>query len=181
MNHDRKKQEKKHKIFAYIIISLICCMILLAFIGCKTQQTPVVTNTDITERTEQDVLRDTIIKEKPDSATITALFKCDSLNNVLLDEINTIQGDRIKPSINITHNDDGSINVDFNCKEDSLEHEIQIRDKIIKELRSKKEQVPVYIEKEQSKFLVNSGIALWVIIALLIVAVIVGIILKIKK
>ena len=39
----------------------------------------------------------------------------------------------------------------------------------------------VEVVKPQSAFLKNSGIALWVIIALLIVAVIVGIILKIKK
>lgn len=157
------------------------CMILLAFIGCKTQQTPAITNTDITERTEQDVLRDTVIKEKPDSATITALFKCDSLNNVLLDEINTMQGDRIKPSIHITKNDDGSVNVDFNCKEDSLQLEIHVRDKIIKELRSQKEQVPVYIEKQGSTFLRNSGIALWVLIVLFVIAVIIGIVIKFAK
>ena len=164
-----------------IMLCLWLAAMLLLMVGCKTQQTPVITNTDITERTVQDVLRDTIIKEKPDSATITALFKCDSLNNVLLDEINTMQGDRIKPSINITKNDDGSVNVDFNCKEDSLQLEIQIRDKIIKELRTQKEQVPIYIEKEQSQFLVNSGIALWVIFALLVAGVVIGIILKIKK
>lgn len=172
---------RNSNILPILFAIIVGCIILLAFIGCKTQQTPVIENTDITERTEQDVLRDTIIKEKPDSATITALFKCDSLNNVLLDEINTMQGDRIKPSINITKNDDGSVNVDFNCKEDSLELEIQIRDKIIKELRSKKEQVPVYIEKEQSQFLVNSGIALWVLIALFIIAVIIGIVIKFAK
>lgn len=173
--------QRNNPIFKYLLLLIIGCMILLAFVSCKTQQTPVITNTDITERTEQDVLRDTIIREKPDSATITALFRCDSLNNVLLDEINTMQGDRIKPSINITKNDDGSVNVDFNCKEDSLRLEIQIRDKIIKELRSQKEQAPVYIEKEGSAFLRNSGIALWVIIGLILLAVIGGIFVKFAK
>ena len=172
---------RNSNILPILFAIILGCMILLAFIGCKSQQTPVITNTDITERTEQDVLRDTIIKEKPDSATITALFKCDSLNNVLLDEINTMHGDRIKPSINITKNDDGSVNVDFNCKEDSLQLEIQIRDKIIKELRSQKKQVPVYIEKEQSQFLVNSGIALWVLIVLFVIAAIIGIVIKFAK
>ena len=40
---------------------------------------------------------------------------------------------------------------------------------------------PVEIEKPQSVFLRNSGIALWVILALLVAGVVIGIILKIKK
>lgn len=40
---------------------------------------------------------------------------------------------------------------------------------------------PVEVVKPQSTFLRNSGIALWVILALLLAGVVVGIILKIKK
>lgn len=40
---------------------------------------------------------------------------------------------------------------------------------------------PVEVVKPQSQFLRNSGIALWVLIALLVVAVIIGIVLKFAK
>lgn len=39
----------------------------------------------------------------------------------------------------------------------------------------------VQVEKPQSQFLRNSGIALWVLIALLVVAIIIGIVLKFAK
>lgn len=70
-----------------------------------------------------------------DSASIKALFTCDSLNNALLNELSEKEGQRIKPSINLTKKEDGSIEVEFQCKEDSLQTEIEIREKIIEEQR----------------------------------------------
>lgn len=35
MNHDRKKQDKKHGIIAYSLIAVILSFIILCFVGCK--------------------------------------------------------------------------------------------------------------------------------------------------
>ena len=149
--------------------------------ACKTQQPPVMTDTSTIERTEKEIPRDTVIKEKPDSAAINALLVCDSLNNVLLKQLEVQSGDRIKPTINIVPQEDGTVKIAFECKEDSLRHEIQLRDKLIETLREQKKEVPVYVEKPYKQFLVNSGIALWVLIALLVAGVIIGIVLKFAK
>lgn len=42
-------------------------------------------------------------------------------------------------------------------------------------------RIPVEIEKQGSQFLRNSGIALWVLLALMLLAVIVGIVIKFAK
>ena len=110
----------------------IVVLIAMSLSGCRTQQ-PVVIQSQATERTEKVVPTDTVIVTKPDSAAIRALFECDSLNNVVLRELETAQGERIKPNINIQHNEDGSANVQFDCKEDSLRHEITLLNKIIEE------------------------------------------------
>lgn len=106
----------------------------LFLLSCKSQQ-PVLTGTTTT-RNEKELVRDTSVTVAPqDSASIKALFTCDSLNNALLKELSEKEGQRIKPSINLTKKEDGSIEVEFQCKEDSLQTEIEIREKIIEEQR----------------------------------------------
>ena len=179
MNYSRNKQERKHKIMSYSIIALLLLFVICCFVGCKSQQ-PLV-NMIETVRTEKEIIRDTVISTDPDSATVKALLECDSTNKVILRHIDLLQGERIKTSVEVKQNTDGSTNLIVECKEDSLRHEIQIRDKIIEELKNSREQVPVEVEKKGSAFLRNSGIALWVIIALIIAGVVIGIILKFAK
>lgn len=113
-----------YTIAVFFIVLLLCA----CFGGCRC---PECATTTETEKIVKVVERDTIIKEKADSASIRARLECDSLNNVLLNELEQKNGDRIKPSIDIKKNDDGSFDVTFDCKEDSLEHEIHLRDSII--------------------------------------------------
>lgn len=163
----------------HVLGLIVMGLILLAFVGCKAQQ-PLV-NTIETVRTEKEIMRDTVISTNPDSATVKALLECDSTNKVILRRIEILQGERIKPSVDIRQNTDGSTNLIVECKEDSLRHEIQIRDKIIEELKNSREQVPVEIEKKGSAFWKGSGIAFWVLIGMLVLGAAIGLIIKFAK
>ena len=179
-NWERKLRERTQAVVSLTIAALLVAFALL--VSCKTQQAPpVLNNSQTTTHTEIVHIRDTIIKTEPDSASINALLECDSLNNVLIRQLDVQAGEHIKPSINITPKEDGTVGIEFDCKHDSLEHEIAVRDKIIETLRNSQTEIPVYIEKEQSQFLRNSGIALWVLIGIFLVAVIIGIVLKFAK
>lgn len=158
------------------IIGLLA--VIFIFRGCSSQK--VIAETSDVQRTEREIIRDTIVKTEADSATIQALMECDSTNSVILRQLETQNGERIKPSAKITPKEDGTLMIQFDCKEDSLEHEIQVRDKIIEEMRNnvkvvEKEVVPRYYK--------NTSTGFWLLLVILIAAVgkyIYKIIMKVK-
>lgn len=126
--------------------------------------------TQETVRTEREVIRDTDIIVLPDSAAIHALFECDSLNRVVMNENERIKGERITPDIKTKPNPDGSMQVDFTCHEDSLKLEIELRDKIIEELHNTIQTLEV--EKHLNKwdsFCIVCGYILMGLLALIII------------
>ena len=123
-----------------------------------------------TVRTEREVIRDTTIQIEPDSAVINALFECDSLNRVVMNENERIKGERINPAIKAQSNPDGSMLVDFTCHEDSLTLELQLRDKIIEEMQATIQTLEV--EKHLSRwdsFCIVCGYILMGVLALIII------------
>ena len=72
----------------------------LGFTGCKQLQ-PVVTtdNTSSKTTTITDMPRDTILITSPDSASIKALFGCDSLNQVFLKQLAIEKGRKVDPVV----------------------------------------------------------------------------------
>ena len=120
------------------------------------------------DHSEIEIVRDTTIITEPDSATIRALFKCDSANNALLAELSERDGKRIDAGVYVKQNSDGSIAVEFNCKEDSLINEIQIRDKIISDLRKEKEVVRVEVVPDYYR---NTSAGFWVLLSILVVLI----------
>lgn len=152
----------------YLLVSMLLSALFL--MSCKSPQPTVAGTTS--NRTETNYVRDTNITVAPeDSAAIKALIRCDSLNNALLTELSQKDGERIKPSLQLKQNEDGSLDIQFNCKEDSLQAEIELRDKVISEFQ--KETIVVEKEKDLSgwqKFIMGMGYALLGIIVLGIIA-----------
>lgn len=125
---------------------------VLLLIGCRSVDkltTEIIDNRDsiVIERT----LLDTVVITAPDAATLDALWECDSLGNVLMTEINTLQGERlnIRPTIKYVNvpNEKGQIRrkayFSVLAQVDSLQHVIKVyKEKITRLQRSlEKEQV----------------------------------------
>lgn len=72
----------------------------LILTGCKQLQPVVSTNTTNSETiTITDVPRDTVLITSPDSASIKALFGCDSLNQVFLRQLAIEKGRKVDPIV----------------------------------------------------------------------------------
>ena len=65
--------------------------------------------------------RDTAILTLPDSATVQLLLHCDSANNVLIDEINAANGERLQLLLKLQQLANGAVAATVDCKTDSLE------------------------------------------------------------
>lgn len=147
------------------VLAVLLIWLCLHFVGCKTQVP--LTNTIEKERIVTEVVRDTTIITQADSAAIHALFECDSTNKVVLCQLETLQGERIQPTVVIKHTDAGT-EVQFDCKEDSLRYEIALRDKIIEERTTQTEQVAVKYVPDYYKR-VSTGF--WILLAILVLIV----------
>lgn len=151
-------------------------MILLAFVGCKCPEClPAGTDTETVITIHK---HDTTIITQPDSAQVRLLLRCDSANNVLIDEICAAKGEHLRMELQLQALATGGLAIaTIDCKEDSLEHIIQWQDSVI---RSKTTQTIVRVEK-QKDFVYYCG---WILIALVIasvIAAIIGIVLKFAK
>lgn len=82
-----------------------------------------------------ETVRDTTVVVRPDSATVRALVHCDSTNRVLLDLLETVNGDRVNAGIHVKTHPDGSATLTVDCKADSLLMELQLRDREIERLQ----------------------------------------------
>lgn len=159
-----KRRIMKHAFYFTVLLALV--IVLLCVTGCS-QQKPLVQTIE-TVRTEREVIRDTTVLIQPDSAHIRALFDCDSLNRVIIRELETARGSRIIPTIEQT-NAGNVLEIRLECKEDSLKYELQVRDRIIDQLTNDTREVAVPYVPTYYKC-VNKGF--WVLLAIL--ALIIG-------
>ena len=160
------------------IIWIACAiMYLYAFLlmsSCRTCE-------PIIETVEKQVTvkihtRDTVITEKQDSASMRALLYCDSAYNVILDELVTMQGDRIETELEIERLRNGGLLLSMGCKEDSLRHEIQLRDSTITELQK---QTVFVREKYVPNYYKNTSIGFWVLLGIIVVYIVVRILIRV--
>lgn len=79
----------------FVLLGLVS---LIGFTGCKQLQ-PVVTTDTSKTITVTETIRDTTLIVQPDSASIKALFGCDSLNQVYVKQLAVEQGKKIKTEI----------------------------------------------------------------------------------
>ena len=139
---------RQNPILQYLLLLIIGCMILLAFVGCKSMpQFPTPSGTHESSR--------------------------DSIRTEL--RIDTVYQDRWHKEY---------VKGDTVFIHDSIDrwriHEVYIHDSIdISRIDTIYQKVEV--ERKGDAFLRNSGIALWVILAIIFLAVIVGIVLKFAK
>ena len=73
---------------AAVLLIVATVAAVLCLTGCRAQKP--LTNTIETVRIEREVIRDTTIVTKADSASIQALFACDSTNQVVLRQLETL-------------------------------------------------------------------------------------------
>ena len=164
-----------------LIVSIV---LFLAFVqcSCSTQHIDSSTHQQTIVETER---YDTTYTVSGDSATAAMLFRCDSLGNVYLANLNTEQGKRMRlellvttmqtrlDSTNRAQNNKPTnqpMYVQVDCKEDSFEVVIRgLRERIAyMEHNRKTEQVEVrYIPK----FYRNCTAGFWTLLAILIIAV----------
>lgn len=133
--------------------------------ACKTQP---IGQTVETVRVERETVRDTVLKFAPDSASVRALLECDSLNNVIIVELERERGARIEPKVKKQRNENGGLVLQVDCKEDSLKAEIQIRDKYIEELKSSTTKVPVRVRSGYDKF---TSWFFWIVVVLILIRI----------
>lgn len=105
-----------------------------------------------------------------------ALLHCDSAYNVIMDELVTMQGDRIETELEMERLRNGGLLLNMNCKEDSLRHEIQLRDSTITELQK---QTVVVREKYVPNYYKNTSIGFWVLLGIVVVYIVVRILIRV--
>ena len=123
-----------------VIVAAICvaCLVWMPQ-SCRTTQ-PIV-QTEVKEVLVERTITDTIVTIAPDSASIKALLECDSAGNVLIKELQEIQGKNVSLALALKNSQKGkpigTLSVD--CKQDSLEKVIALKDETIKELSNNKQ------------------------------------------
>jgi len=160
-----------HYILFAIAALLFCFMLLMQ--SCKTCK-PIVEIRDSVRIVEVHT-RDTAIITKADSAQVQLLLRCDSTNNVLIDQICAANGERLRMQLQLQALATGKVLL-VDCKEDSLLNIIQIQDSIIKE---KTNHTIVQQVEVVPKFYKNCTIAMWVLVVLGALAITARILIKI--
>ncbi|MBE6339816.1 MAG: hypothetical protein E7069_03625 [Bacteroidales bacterium] len=75
---------------------LIGILMMMLVVSCRPTQ--------YIETVRRVEVRDTLIVTKPDTASLHALIECDSLGNLLVREIEALQGERAKVNTNVKFN-----------------------------------------------------------------------------
>lgn len=154
----------------WVTIMGVTAMVLATLFchGCKSVQT----QTEYKERTVEVRVRDTVITTQADSASIRALLHCDSAYNVVIDELTTLQGTRIKADVTTkgtTNSPTKGLQIDVDCKEDSMRIVCHMKDSIISDLT---QQVKVLsVPRERSGYDRFCSAFFWVVVIILLILV----------
>lgn len=146
-----------------IVMAILLLTIAVSTSSCKTCQC-------VPERieVEKEVIvtkHDSIITTKADSASALALLHCDSLNQVVLDELYTVNGERIKLSAQLKQLQGNMSALDIQCNEDSLQQRIEWLET---QLNEKSKETIVKTEYVVPSFYKNCTILFWIIIVVLV-------------
>lgn len=125
------------------LITIALVALAVGFCSCSTPQ-PIV-QTETKEVLIERVVTDTIVTIAPDSASIKALLECDSAGNVLIKELQEAQGKNVKLQAQLKNTNKGTAIV-IDCKQDSLERVIALKDETIKELSNNKQTETIEVK-----------------------------------
>ena len=135
---------KKNDIIQIIIVVVLTTMALIVF-GCRTPQ-PIV-QTEVKEVLVERTITDTIVTIAPDSASIKALLECDSAGNVLIKELEEVQGKNVSLALALKNaKGKPTTTIAIDCKQDSLEKVIALKDETIKELSNNKQTETIEVK-----------------------------------
>lgn len=124
---------------------LIFLIFLLALVSCRSTKP---TSSGVRKSVFEVRSKDTVIFSQPDSASITALLRCDSLGNAYLAEITQLKtGRSTRPEIRIRDN-----YIHLKCQVDSM----AVYMKMYRQFRSSSDSsatvVTIYKDKPKGKF-----------------------------
>lgn len=112
---------KARHIIQTIVAAILVALFVLMIQSCKSPQ-PIV-KTEVKEVLVERTITDTIVTIAPDSASIKALLECDSAGNVLIKELEEVQGKNVSLALALKNSNKGkpigTLSVD--CKQDSLQ------------------------------------------------------------
>lgn len=126
-----------------IVAAVLVAMLVWMLQSCKTPQ-PIVQEVTKEVVVEREV-RDTIVTIAPDSASIKALLECDSAGNVLIRELQEVQGKNVKLQLSLEQASGNGV-VTVECKQDSLERVIALQNEKISELNNNKQTETVEVK-----------------------------------
>ena len=166
---------RRWQIAVFVFVAAVLIVFALCVSGCKTC-VPIVETIE-KERIVEIHTHDTAIVTKADSAQVKLLLRCDSANNVLIDQICAAHGERLRMELQLQALATGGIAwATIDCKEDSLLQIIQWQDSVIREstnhtIVQNVEVVPQYYK--------NCHLAMWILVAIIALYIAIRIIIKI--
>ena len=122
----------------------ICIAMMVWMCSCRTPQ-PIV-QTEVKEVLVERTITDTIVTIAPDSASIKALLECDSAGNVLIKELEEVQGKNVSLALALKNLKGKPATLSVDCKQDSLEKVIALKDETIKELSNNKQTETIEVK-----------------------------------
>ena len=127
-------------------------------------------------RTVEVHTHDTTIVTEADSAQVQLLLRCDSANNVLIDEVTTANGERLQLQAKLKKLLNGYSQLTVDCKEDSLMNIIQWQDSIINTMSNH-----TYVQNIEviPPFYKNCTWALWILVVLIILGIVARVLIKV--
>ena len=159
----------------------------LHLVGCKSQQ-PIVTETNTNTLIEREQV-DSLIKVAADRARAQLALECDSLGNVHIRELNTLQGERTRleialraaleaanqqPQAQPNHPAKPAQNpvflLDVDCKSDSLQLLVNKLRERIREIESSNHTETVEV-KVVPPYYRNTSKGFWVLLAILVLII----------
>lgn len=177
MSSERDDRAANRAIVATMVVAILSLIMLLCM-GCKTVQP----QTEYKERVVEVRVRDTVVTAQADSASIRALLHCDSAYNVIVDELTTLQGARIKADVQVAHlmnetsKTQPTASLLITCKEDSLLTVIHMQDSIISDLTQQTKTIEV--PRERSGYDRFTSWFTWIVIAAILLYIILRVLVR---
>lgn len=149
MENENKRAENAIKLLA--VLAVLC--LLWGATACKKIQ---YVQGETIYKEVKVIEHDTTLVTKADTATINALLHCDSAFNVVLDELAAENGARLTAEAKLKRTTDSNgvkhTEITFECKEDSLEQVVHLKDSIIHEITERNIIELDKARKENTKF-----------------------------
>ena len=170
MSHNRN-------IFEWLLAAMLFAAIVTIVAGltsCKTCLPVVEIHDSI--RTVEVHTHDTTIVTEADSAQVQLLLRCDSANNVLIDEITSSNGERLQLQAKLKKLLNGYSQLTVDCKEDSLMNIIQWQDSVINTMSNH-----TYVQNIEviPPFYKHCTWALWILVVLIILGIVARVLIKV--